>query len=217
MRRRTVQPKIRSLVSPISAFWQGKVQTSSPISALLRWRHFRLTLSVSLSHRAHLTHNIGSASALPIIHVMDANPNANAMNKPCGCKCDAFSKSRFSSESKEGPMCCMSKFKVSQALCIYVSSLLLFHWGNPTRKEKAGVQIWAENSIKLSKKLFLKVFLWENLHHLQRLRLQTAPKSAWLRPGPEINTRSTCIGFWRKRIITVKTHRTECKLIKNCC
>ena len=58
--------------SPIlrCTFWQGKVQNSSPISALLRWRHFRLTLSlslslslcISLSHRAHLTHNIGSAS-----------------------------------------------------------------------------------------------------------------------------------------------------------
>ena len=55
--------------------YQGKVQNSSPISALLRWRHFRLSLSLSLSlylslylsHRAHLTHNIGSASALPII------------------------------------------------------------------------------------------------------------------------------------------------------
>ena len=29
--------------------WQGKVQNSSPISALLRWRHFRLSLSLSLS------------------------------------------------------------------------------------------------------------------------------------------------------------------------
>ena len=59
-------------------FWQGKVQNSSPISALLRWRHFRLTLSlslslcISLSHRAHLTHNIGSASALPIMLGKDA-------------------------------------------------------------------------------------------------------------------------------------------------
>ena len=56
-------------------FWQGKVQNSSPISALLRWRHFRLSLSVSLSlslslsHRAHLTHNMGSASALPKISI----------------------------------------------------------------------------------------------------------------------------------------------------
>ena len=29
--------------------------------------YFRLTLSLSLSHRLYLTHNIGSASALPII------------------------------------------------------------------------------------------------------------------------------------------------------
>ena len=35
--------------SPISAFWQGKVQNSSPSSALLTWRHFRLTLSLSPS------------------------------------------------------------------------------------------------------------------------------------------------------------------------
>ena len=54
-------------------FWRGKVQNSLPISALLRWRHFRLTrslslsLCISLSHRAYLRHNIGSASALPII------------------------------------------------------------------------------------------------------------------------------------------------------
>ena len=33
-----------------------------------------LSLSVSLSHRAHLTHNIGSASALPII-----NPSASGL------------------------------------------------------------------------------------------------------------------------------------------
>ena len=44
-------------------------------SAINVTRHFRLSLSLSLSlcislslsHRAHLTHNIGSASALPII------------------------------------------------------------------------------------------------------------------------------------------------------
>ena len=36
--------------SPIlrCTFWQGKVQNSSPISALLRWCHFRLSLSLSL-------------------------------------------------------------------------------------------------------------------------------------------------------------------------
>ena len=47
----------------------------SPILARQWWRHFRLTtsvsllpsLSLSLSHRLYLTHNIGSASALPII------------------------------------------------------------------------------------------------------------------------------------------------------
>ena len=35
---------------------------SLPILALQWWRHFRLSLSLSLPHRAHLTHNIGSAS-----------------------------------------------------------------------------------------------------------------------------------------------------------
>ena len=48
---------------------------SSPNLARQWWRHFRLSLflslsvslSLSLSHRAYLTHNIGSASALPII------------------------------------------------------------------------------------------------------------------------------------------------------
>ena len=42
---------------------------SSPILARQWWRHFRLSLSLSLSlsHRAHLTHNVGSAYALPII------------------------------------------------------------------------------------------------------------------------------------------------------
>ena len=67
-------------------FWQGKVQNYSPI---LRWTCLArksaklianfstakvtslpsvsasLSLSLSLSHRAHLTHNVGSTSALP--------------------------------------------------------------------------------------------------------------------------------------------------------
>ena len=59
--------------SPIQGanFWQGKVQNSSPILARQCWRHFRLSLflciSLSLSHRAYLTHNIGNASAFPIM------------------------------------------------------------------------------------------------------------------------------------------------------
>ena len=35
--------------------------------------YFRLTTSVSLSHRAHLTHNIGSDSALPIISALTSS------------------------------------------------------------------------------------------------------------------------------------------------
>ena len=61
--------------SPIlrCTFWQGKVQNSSPISALLLYRgdvtsvSLSTSLCISLSHLAHLAHNIGSASALPII------------------------------------------------------------------------------------------------------------------------------------------------------
>ena len=52
------------------------MQNSSPILAREWWRHFRLSLSlslslcISLSHRMYLTHNIGSASALPIIRIL---------------------------------------------------------------------------------------------------------------------------------------------------
>ena len=64
--------------SPIlrCTFWQGKVQNSSPISALLKVTSLpshslslslSLCISLSLYHRAHLTQNIGSASALPIM------------------------------------------------------------------------------------------------------------------------------------------------------
>ena len=54
---------------------------SSPILARQWWRHFRLSLSVSLSlslslsHRKYLTHNIGSASTLPIITTRDVVVN----------------------------------------------------------------------------------------------------------------------------------------------
>ena len=52
-------------------FWQGKCKFIANFSAImvtsLPSHYFRLTLSLSLSHRLYLTHNIGSASALPII------------------------------------------------------------------------------------------------------------------------------------------------------
>ena len=72
-------------------FWQGKVQNSSPILRCTFWQgkvqnscianfsatkvtslpthslSLYLSLSISVSHRAHLTHNIGSACALPIL------------------------------------------------------------------------------------------------------------------------------------------------------
>ena len=56
-----------------SAIFLAVSVNSSPILARQWWRHFRLSLSLclylslSLSHRKYLTHNIGSASALPII------------------------------------------------------------------------------------------------------------------------------------------------------
>ena len=59
--------------SPIvRIFGKGKCKFIANFSATMR-RHFRLSLflslslSLSLSHRKYLTHNIGSASALPII------------------------------------------------------------------------------------------------------------------------------------------------------
>ena len=73
-------------------FWQGKVQNSSPIlrcnflarksaklianfSATmvtsLPSTSLSLYLSLSLSHRAYLTHNIGNASAFPIIYARE--------------------------------------------------------------------------------------------------------------------------------------------------
>ena len=74
----------------VQIFWQGKAQNSSPIlrCTFLARRSAKLianfsatmvtslpsfslslylSLSLSLSHRMYLTHNIGSASALPII------------------------------------------------------------------------------------------------------------------------------------------------------
>ena len=63
------------LIANCANFWQRESVNSSPILARQWWRHFRLSLSVSLSlslslslsHRKYLTHNIGIASALPII------------------------------------------------------------------------------------------------------------------------------------------------------
>ena len=94
----------------VQIFWQGKAQNSSPI---LRCRFLArrsakllanfsatmvtslpsfslsLYLSLSLSHRMYLTHNIGSASALPIIinnknsGLEPAAPNRLADRKHC--------------------------------------------------------------------------------------------------------------------------------------
>ena len=83
----------------VQIFWQGKAQNSSPLlrctflartSAKLIANfsatmvtslpsfslslYLSLSLSLSLSHRMHLTHNIGSASALPIIGSASALP-----------------------------------------------------------------------------------------------------------------------------------------------
>ena len=52
-------------------FGKGKCKFSATMVTSLPSHYFRLTtsvsLSLSLSHRLYLTHNIGSASALPII------------------------------------------------------------------------------------------------------------------------------------------------------
>ena len=65
------------LIANCANFWQRERVNSSPILARQWWRHFRLSLYLSLSlslslslalpHRMYLTHNIGNASALPII------------------------------------------------------------------------------------------------------------------------------------------------------
>ena len=57
------------LIANCANFWQRERVSSSPILARQWWRHFCLSLylSLSLSHRMYLTHNLGSASALPII------------------------------------------------------------------------------------------------------------------------------------------------------
>ena len=98
----------------VQVFWQGKAQKSSPIlrcTCLARKRakpianfsatmvtslpsfslslslsvSLSLSLSLSLSHRKYLTHNIGSASALPIIH--DPRPQASFLTRPSAASC----------------------------------------------------------------------------------------------------------------------------------
>ena len=68
--------KTRRRSTKVHIFGKEKCKTQSPILARQWWRHFRLSLSVSLSlsllslslsHRMYLTHNIGNASAFPII------------------------------------------------------------------------------------------------------------------------------------------------------
>ena len=49
------------------ANFSATMVTSLPSFSLCISFSFSLSLSLSLSHRAHLTHNIGSASAVPII------------------------------------------------------------------------------------------------------------------------------------------------------
>ena len=61
------------LYRQLCGFLARESVNSSPTLARQWWRHFRLSLSLSvslslsLSHRKYLTHNIGSAFALPII------------------------------------------------------------------------------------------------------------------------------------------------------
>ena len=59
------------LIANCANFWQGKCKFIANFSAKmvtsLPSLSLSLSVSLSLSHRKYLTHNIGSASALPII------------------------------------------------------------------------------------------------------------------------------------------------------
>ena len=57
-----------------SANFSAKMVTSLPSLSLSLSVCISLSLSLSLSHRKYLTHNIGSASALPKIHVYKFPP-----------------------------------------------------------------------------------------------------------------------------------------------
>ena len=65
------------LIANCANFWQGKCKFIANFSAKMVTSlpslslSLSLSVSLSLSHRKYLTHNIGSASALPIILVVD--------------------------------------------------------------------------------------------------------------------------------------------------
>ena len=84
----------------VQIFWQGKAQNFSPIlrCTFLARRSAKLIanfsatmvtslpsfslslyLSLSLSHRMYLTHNIGSDSALPIIYILQGLPGSQRL------------------------------------------------------------------------------------------------------------------------------------------
>ena len=119
------------LIANCANFWQVKV-CSSPILARQWWRHFRLSLSLSLSlylslslsHRKYLTHNIGSASALPIIIVMF---NIGWLNQGILCQNYVFQRTVFqitlSIEKK--------RWRAKSLPCI---NLQLSWWRSPSRK-----------------------------------------------------------------------------------
>ena len=88
-------------------FWQGKVQNSSPILGAhfgkekckthratkvtsLPSLSLSLSLSLCLSHRAHRAHNLGSASALPIISEMEAARSFSATDIDYASNAAAF-------------------------------------------------------------------------------------------------------------------------------
>ena len=86
----------------VQIFWQGKAQYSSPIlrctflarrsaklianfsaTMVTSFPSFSLSLYLSLSHRMYLTHNIGSAAALPTIHDDEEEDDDETMKKKC--------------------------------------------------------------------------------------------------------------------------------------
>ena len=102
----------------VQIFWQGRAQSSSPIlrctflarrsaklianfsaTMVTSLPSFSLSLSLcislSLSHRMYLTHNIGSASALPII-CNGSSPNDCMRFRPC-CKSNKIKHDIYSS------------------------------------------------------------------------------------------------------------------------
>ena len=79
------------LIANCANFWQGKCKFIANFSATMVTSlpslsvciSLSLSLSLSLSHRKYLTHNIGSASALPIILMISETKNDFQQKRTC--------------------------------------------------------------------------------------------------------------------------------------